>query len=897
MLLRSKLFVPPAGAALVERPRLIEAISASPPGAVVLVVAPAGYGKTTLAAQWLASGAGPGAWLTLDAGDDDARTFARYLSLALAPFAPGLDDVRLLLDRGGPTSPREIASLLLECLHAMPAPCGLVLDDHHALDDGGSAQALLSELIEHLPAALTLVVTSRAVPRWATPQLRATGRLLEIDTGALRFSAREAGDLLRQRGVDAPRPLVDAISERTEGWAVGLALASLVARGAAGLDALAHRFGAADPAVAEYLVQQVLAREPGGVRRALLLSALTPRVSDALLDAIGVAAAGLGVRALHRRGLFLTPLDSEGRWFRYHDLFRELLAREAVATLPDEARDARSRAARWLAAHDAPMEAIELHLAAGGFDEAAALLEAHASERLLVGDFAAVRRFLDAMPAAVRDARPRLLTIDAWTLPDARRARLAPALLDRAAQLLDRARASDGSEPGAAHAALGLPSAETRDQVLAEIAMMRSFFARMRRDFAEATALSTRALDLARGGGIPVRARAATGLGQDALMQGELRLARKQLERALTLALEEGELISIVMSLGYLVHVLEHAGESDFALRTVRRIGAWLEKQKLDRHPLAKWQRGVAASIYLERNQIALSHEVLAPIVALEHGAPLQQIVVLRMRALLACADRDWESAEQAIDDLAAMREALRTEYTFGFPTEAAFRADVALRRGRTERALDWYRAHGASALSSRGYLEETDREIAVRVEVCALDPEVGAAHAERLAADALDGLRIPRAVAALVMAAHAHLRARRLAETRETLERALARAHAHGLHRAVLDAVPDVDPLLRFAAHHGVWPEATARLLAGTSEAREGLRVAVAGLRDPLRPRELQTLKLVHEGLRNHEIAERLGIAPSTVKVHLRKLYGKLGATSRAKALARARELRIPLD
>ncbi len=896
MLQRSKLYAPPLAHEAVARARLLEALEALRPGGVFAIVAPAGYGKTTLVSQWLASrGAKSAAWLTLEAADGDARRCARYVCAALEKALPSLEGLVSLLDAGAPTGARELAEALLEELRGGSTPVVLVLDDYHALAPDADAHELLAHLAEHCPPLLSLVVTSRSAPPFPGARMRARGKLLELDAAAMRFSAAEAAQLLHARGLSLPRPILSKLAERTEGWAVGLVLASLLLRQGGEPEALLAQFRGTHHWVADYLVQEVLRGEPETVREFVLLSAALPELSEELCAAAGLRSDLASLSDLFARGLFLTPLDTERRRFRYHDLVRELLLDRALASLRPRVREIRLRAARWLSEHDRPETALELLLLEGEHTQAAELFERHSRSRLLVGEFASLRSFLEAIPEEVRNARPRLLTLSAWTLPDERRARLLPTLLARADELLTEAARRDGAILGPAHRALGISDTATRDQLFAEIAMMRSFAARMRRDFDEASRLSECALELSREGGIPVRARAATGLGQDAFMRGDFALAREQLERALAIALDEGELVSVIMAQGYLVEVLSCAGELDLALSVAYRVGRWMERHKLSRVPLAKWQRGGLAVVFLERNQLDRAAEVIEPLLRLEHGAPLQQMVVQARLATLARARGDFERAERALDAIDAIRRATGTQYSFGFASIPAMRADLALRRGQPERALAWYRQHGAECLASSDFLSEGDREIAVRVKASALDAAEASQQALSLAEQAAQHGRITRAVSAQMMAAHAMLRTGQHTAAASLLARCFETAEAHGLHRCLIDSLPDATSVLRFASERSIGLSLTRRLVAGLTDATGELRMPVDGLAEALRPRELQVLKLLGEGLKNEHIAQRLGIQTSTVKVHLRALYAKLGAQSRAHALARARELRLP--
>ena len=415
-LLTTKIQPPPPGrSVVVRRDRLLEPLRADPLPALTLLGAPAGSGKTTLLLDWMEAERGRRrfAWLALDRGDNDPVRFWSYLVEALRAAEPGLTPV-------APPAPgthlaEAVIPTLVNELAPRSAPIVLVMDDVHAVVHPEIHEGV-ALLLRRLPRTLRLVLATRSDPPLPLAQLRVAGELHEIRMRDLRFTAPESGALLRDGlGLELDADGVARLHGRTEGWAAGLCMAALSLRGRSDSGAFIRDFAGDDRHVVDYLGAEVLAGQPEDVRRFLLETSVLERLTGPLCDAVrGSGGSAEVLERIERLNLFLLPLDEKRRWYRYHHLFRDLLRHELQRTDPDLPRALHRRAARWLDAAGSPAEAIEHTTAAGDAGAASDLIVRHWPDFLQRGQLRTVAGWLDALPAGVVEADPRLCLIKAW---------------------------------------------------------------------------------------------------------------------------------------------------------------------------------------------------------------------------------------------------------------------------------------------------------------------------------------------------------------------------------------------------------------------------------------------------------------------------------------------------
>jgi LuxR family transcriptional regulator, maltose regulon positive regulatory protein len=410
----------PRAGRTIHRPRVQALLETSIHARLVLVAAPAGYGKSTLLVSWLEGAPIRAGWLSLDPHDDDAVRFARALE-ATAELIHASTGEPAASDPARPVDlDLALGSVLQQLADAVAGgPSGgvaLVLDDYHVISQP-AIHRFVGDLVARLPPGVRLVLATRSDPPLPLARLRARGELVEIRAADLRFSEEEADALLRAAGVELLQGEVAELAERTEGWAAALRLAAVALREGTDRSARVHRFGASHRFVLDYIVEEVLAGLSSESQAFLLRTSILERLCGPLCDAVTGAADGQRLlETFERLNLLTVPLDDERRWFRYHALFAEVLRARLGALHPDEVLELHARAAAWYASQ-ADDDGAVFHVLRSGDTERACQVLADASlRRLNAGDLSTVRRWLDALPAESVRAHPQLSLSYAWCL-------------------------------------------------------------------------------------------------------------------------------------------------------------------------------------------------------------------------------------------------------------------------------------------------------------------------------------------------------------------------------------------------------------------------------------------------------------------------------------------------
>jgi LuxR family maltose regulon positive regulatory protein len=434
VVIATKLFKPSLRQQSVERKRLYEMLRQGCSLPLTLVVAPAGWGKSTLVADWLARDAVTAGWVSLDGGDNDPKRFWRYLLLAAAQAGSAAGDTALRrLEAAGSDALRDVLPVFVNELASAEAPLILVLDDYH-LVTSARVHTTVATLLDRSPPQLHLMLITRADPPLPLSRLRVRGDLAELRAEDLRFSAGEAAEFFSSRlGPLLSERDVLRLLARTEGWAAGLQLAALRLRDRADPADFIERLTGADWHIVNYLGEEVLASQPPEVREFLLVTSILNRMCAPLCDALtGQADSAALISEIYRANLFLVPLDDEHRWFRYHHLFGGLLRHELAGTMPDRPSALHRRAARWYSDHDDAAEAIGHAIASGDQSLASQLIAAHWRRPFNAGQLDTVRMWLDALPAELVSADAALSAARVWVALDTGRLEEVGAALDAA---------------------------------------------------------------------------------------------------------------------------------------------------------------------------------------------------------------------------------------------------------------------------------------------------------------------------------------------------------------------------------------------------------------------------------------------------------------------------------
>ncbi len=559
ILLTTKLHPPPARAEHIGRSRLVGRLRAGAGCRLSLVVAPAGWGKTTLLAQWLAvDGAGTAtAWLSLDESDNDPVRFFSYLIAALRTVDPalGTNSEATLRAPGAPIA--EVAlPLLINELALRSEEIQLVLDDYHVIDNEDVHEGF-AFLVEHAPSTLRLSLGCRYDPPLPLARWRARGELSEVRAGDLSFTGEEATSFLNESlTLQLAAEEIDSLLERTEGWAAGLYLAALSfqSMGPAPGSARASVSGE-DRHLIDYFTAEVLDRQPDELRAFLLRTSVLERLSGPLCDSLTDHHDGAEtLEQLERSNLFLVPLDNKREWYRYHQLFRELLRHELHRADPDLPPELHRRANAWYREAGEIPEAIGHATQACEFGAASDMIAQHWAAFTNAGQLATIINWLEALPEEVVKEDARLCVAAAMVWSE-----------------LGRGDKSDRWLDAASHAPLPGPILDGLSSVESGVAIIRAIRLRLDGDIGQATAVARDAVEFESDGIPPWRAVASVVLGMSLYWGGQGEDARPHLEETLSIGHELGDAISVVVALGYLAALDLAAGDPASAERLARR--------------------------------------------------------------------------------------------------------------------------------------------------------------------------------------------------------------------------------------------------------------------------------------------------------------------------------------
>jgi LuxR family transcriptional regulator, maltose regulon positive regulatory protein len=380
-ILATKLYIPSPRPDIVRRSRLIDRLNLglSRTPNVTLISAPAGFGKTTLVSEWIATltpDPARVAWLSLDEDDSDLIRFLLYFVSAMQTIAPNFGQGVLAALQSTPPPADVVLTMLLNKLAAIPDRFILILDDYHTLDCQPIDEAL-TFLIDHLPSHMQLVITTREDPQLPLARLRARGQLIELRAADLRFTPDEAADFLnRVMGLNLSAEDIAALENRTEGWIAGLQLAALSMQSRQDTASFIKSFTGSHRFVLDYLMEEVLQRQPERVRNFLLQTSILDRLSGLLCNAVTDQVDGQAMlEMLERSNLFVIPLDDQRQWWRYHHLFAEVLQAHLKEAQADRVSEIHRRASIWFEQYDQPADAIRHALAAQDYDRTAGLIE------------------------------------------------------------------------------------------------------------------------------------------------------------------------------------------------------------------------------------------------------------------------------------------------------------------------------------------------------------------------------------------------------------------------------------------------------------------------------------------------------------------------------------------
>jgi LuxR family maltose regulon positive regulatory protein len=923
-LLATKLYARPARADLVARPHLITLLDAGLAASLILVSAPAGFGKTTLLAEWVRRGRSRAGWLSLDAADNDPVRFLTYVIAALQRVTgDAAGELAGLLHFPEPPTVEAVLAALVNAISPAVDDLVLVFDDYHVITSP-PVHSAVTFLLEHLPANLHLVVSTRADPPIPIARLRSQGRVVEVRAEELCFTPEEAAAFLNHTmGLSLSPAQAAALDKRTEGWIAGLQMAALSMRGREDVDSFIQAFAGTHRFILDFLAEEVLGRESPEVQTFLLHTAVLTRLCGPLCDAVtGVSGSRQMLERLERRNLFVIPLDDNRCWYRYHHLFADLLQARLHQLEPERVPQLRRRAADWCEQDGQVADALDYALAAKDYVRAGELVARYWGPVANEGQIETVWAWLSALPEEMVRNSALLSVACCWVLWLKGRNNLIETHLVDAETALNTAAPKAEDKDSAAYALLPV-----------QLATLRSFVARYHAQFAAAVAHAEHARRLAAGEDLPpgdgalhaqLHALIALALATAYDGAGDLDRAADAYMESIRWS-RRGRNATGVAVTYRLAGVLRLLGRLRAAEAACREALQFLEEQGMARLPAAGVLHMALAEVLLERNELAAAEDHLARGSELgKHSGRLD--AVRNAAAALARLRLERGDVEGA---LAAVLEAQAALGEHSSPLARAellsLRAKVLLRQGSLGEAAACSAEAERLAAQERGLTAEIVTLAAARVRLAqgSADETVKQLTQSLAAAEARGwfGAVIEwRILRSLALAQQGDMRA-----AEANLQGALALAEPRGYVRLFLDEGEPMAEMLRAPAMRLAWTDDSSKrpaqfltalidafdapgneppatnapasdpAVTASVPARAERRAASEqppAMIEPLSERELEVLRLMAEGLTNEQIARRLIIALGTVKAHIHHIAGKLAAQNRAHAVARAQEL-----
>jgi LuxR family maltose regulon positive regulatory protein len=908
-LLATKLYIPASRQNVVRRSRLTERLNEGLHRKLTLISAPAGFGKTTLVSEWVAGCERSVAWLSLDEGDNDPTRFLAYLVTALQTIAPTIGaGVMGVLQGPQPPPIESILTALLNDITTVPDNFVLVLDDYHVID-ATPVDTALAFLVDHLPPQMHLVITTREDPQLPLARFRVRDQMTELRAADLRFTPAEAAAFLSQvMALDLAAEDVAALEDRTEGWIAGLQLAALSMRGRDDIGQFVRAFAGDNRYIVDYLVDEVLQRQPERVRSFLLQTAMLDQLNGPLCDAVtGQERGQAQLEALERGNFFVVPLDDTRQWYRYHHLFADVLAAQLRAEQPDLLATLHRRASAWYEQHGAAADAIRHALAAADFARAANLIERAVPAMRQSRQDATLLGWLKALPDEVLHCRPVLGVAYAHVLLASGELEDVENLLRSAERWLDTT-ADRPARPQAPAAEMVVVDDEAFRRLPGTIAIAHAGLALARGDVPQTMTYAQQALDLAPEDDHLTRGAAAGFLGLAAWTSGDLDAAHRTYAEGMAHLQMAGNIADAINGAITLAAIRMAQGRLHEAMRTYERglqlataQGAPLLRGAADMHVGMSELECERDDIYAATQHLLRSKELG------EHtGFPQNRY---RWRVAMARIREAQGDLDGALDLLDEAERLYMSDFSPNVRPIAALKTRVWLAQGRLGEALDWARAQGLSAQDDLSYGREFEhitlaRLLLARSKSDRADRSIRKAVGllERLLQAAEAGERTGSVIEILVLLSLAHQMHGDIPAALAPLSRALTLAEGEGYVRMFVDEGPPMAHLLREAAARGSLPDYTGKLLA-TFEAEQQRSAGISPLLsspasrpliEPLSQRELAVLRLFKSDLSGPEIAHELVIALSTVRTHTKSIYSKLNVNNRRAAVKRATELNL---
>jgi LuxR family transcriptional regulator, maltose regulon positive regulatory protein len=881
-LLESKLFIPNQTHKLVTRPHLLNTLENQvTQHKLTLISAPAGYGKTTLLADWARSSNWPLAWLTITGEENDIDKLLRYLLAAWETMQPDIVEqpLGILLSSQMPEM-KAVLSAFIQAANALSGHIVFILDDYHLIEEA-AVHDTVAFLLDHLPTRLHVILAGRNDPPLPLARYRARGQLLEIRADDLHFTYEETASFLNQSmQLDLTIEQIDSLHARSEGWIAGLQLAALAFRRYPDSERI-PRVSGRQRFIADYLAKDVLNQIQSDLREFLLRTSLLSNLCGPLCDAVTGQKKGQAMlEAVERENLFITPLDDRREWYRYHHLFAEFLQGELARHFPDEVTGLHRRAARWYLSHNLMEEAFRHGLAGEDADLVIEIFDRNLGAKLAGGEIKIVANWIESIPENWFFEHPEIDLARTGLLIVTGALEAAVRNIDEIEERLSFAQSAD------------------RHAGIARATAVRCFIACFQNNLERAQAYAEQALNELPQSDISFRLGVYGALGDTYRRNGFWEEANQNYLKALDFTHAPETRVQAMHVFGALADLELRQGHLKRASAYWRKALVFIqERESWGRLPLPVigWVYIRMAEIFYEWNQLSDAwNHVSRGLKRAELGGDVRSLIAgYVIAARLKLAEGEVEGAAEYLERARPLEEqASFPDWTSQFERT---QLELWLAQDRLRTAVLW-----SDEMSHSSILEDRPESVIsqltmTRVLIVKGDSqslEAAYSFLERLLDLAERQGLIGVLIEALALQALADWKRSRSGSALVSLERALRLAEPQGYLRLFINLGLPMAHMLQKARSRRVFPEYIDKLLSNFNLHIASTAQNEPPLTEPLTRREQEILQLMSAGLTNQEIAEELVISAETVKKHTGNIYSKLRASNRTEAAARARDL-----
>lgn len=903
MLLKTKFLAPAYNTKSVGRDRLMERLAPRSARKLVLISAPAGYGKTTLISQWLHTHERAFCWLSLDDHDNESDRFWQYVIGAIATAIQGFGEEARRYVEAKVTNEAAVTAIINELNDWSLAgnELSIVLDDFHTIQNNEILREF-AYFIDFLPLNIEIVITTRFEPRLPISRWSVKNWVDHLYSKDLVFSYEESRVFFNKyMGLALTDKQIEQIFRRTEGWIAAMQLAAI---SASTIKTNEQPYLSADQLFADerhfsdYVLSEILDHQPSIVRDFLLDTSCLLRLRAELCDAVREKSDSQEVlEKLLDANLFLIPLDHKNEWFRYHDMFRESLLNKLKTSAPARLKSLQNKAVNYLIDHDLAHEAIEQVVQLEDWELLATLLENNGNRLIHEGNHLSVLHWLGRIPDRIMSASPRLIMLKIWGLFFSNRLDEIRPSLDSLETLIDQQRLDNIAT--STHELIDLHS---------EISLIRSYLARSQSDFRSASKLTKQVLEELDHTNMPLKSVTYYGIGLDNYTVGDLNSAEAALCAAVEHGKQEKKYTTVLSSSGLLGWIYLYQGKMEQALETGIHNQQWNVSYADPSQPrvISCWQNSVLAMIYIEKAELTIAETYINPLLKhLQIGTePSLHIIIQYIRANFLFTQKHYVDAITCLDDALNVYQHKKDVLTFEPPSLSALKARCLIAIGKPDKASKVLQDLGKSARNSAPLVYEDIQLTQIRIHIADKQLDSALASLDLLIPAIVEKKHIYHLIQAYTLKAIALVLQGRDTQARDAIHDSLALAAKDGFISVYTNESSDItkalalcnDPTLPDTYLHklnrclGTQTElsrqSSSSVLPGVSALGNKLQ-----LLEPLSQREQEVLELIELGLANKEIANRLDLAPATVKAHIRNIYGKIQARSRTEALSKARQ------